>query len=65
MKHTRHLKNTSFQLLFKNVLTELLAARNAFKKLNGASDAIIDISKVISEDDLLSENINALLKVLS
>ncbi|CAD1480615.1 unnamed protein product, partial [Heterotrigona itama] len=53
------------ELLFKNVLTELVAARNAFKKLNGASDGIIDISKMISEDDLLSENINALLKVLS
>ncbi|KAK1122809.1 hypothetical protein K0M31_009251 [Melipona bicolor] len=53
------------ELLFKNVLTELVAARNAFKKLNGASDVIIDISKVISKDDLLSQNISALLKVLS
>ncbi|KAF3429237.1 hypothetical protein E2986_00727 [Frieseomelitta varia] len=53
------------ELLFKNVLMELVTARNAFEKLNAASDAIVDISKVISEDDLLSENINALLKFLS
>ncbi|XP_076758474.1 uncharacterized protein LOC143427872 [Xylocopa sonorina] len=52
------------ELLFKNVLTELVHARNAFEKLNGATDAIIDISKVISDDYLLSENINALLNAL-
>lgn len=53
------------ELLFKNVLTELVVARNAFKKLNGAIETTIDISKVTSDDFLLSENINALLKVLS
>ncbi|CAL7938580.1 unnamed protein product [Xylocopa violacea] len=53
------------ELLFKNVLTELVHARNAFEKLkNGATDAIIDISKVMSDDWLLSENINALLNAL-
>ncbi|XP_076241689.1 uncharacterized protein LOC143183832 [Calliopsis andreniformis] len=51
--------------LFKNVLIEVVHARNAFKKLSGATDAIIDISKLISEDNLLSENVNALLKILS
>ncbi|XP_060824823.1 uncharacterized protein LOC132911843 [Bombus pascuorum] len=56
---------SGIELLFKNVLTELVDARNAFKKLNGDIESIIDISKVISEDYLLSENINALLKILS
>ncbi|XP_017792929.1 PREDICTED: uncharacterized protein LOC108574797 [Habropoda laboriosa] len=53
------------ELLFKNVLIELVYARNAFKKLNGAADNAIDISKIVSEDFLPSENINALLKILS
>ncbi|XP_031847314.2 uncharacterized protein LOC116433400 isoform X1 [Nomia melanderi] len=51
--------------LFKNVLIELALARNAFKKLSGVTDGIIDISKSISDDLLLSENIGALLKILS
>ncbi|KZC12447.1 PREDICTED: uncharacterized protein LOC107190513 [Dufourea novaeangliae] len=51
--------------LFKNVLIELTDARNTFKKLSGVTDAFIDISKSISEDHLLSENIGALLKILS
>lgn len=51
--------------LFKNVLTELVHARNAFEKLNGATNTAIDISKTISDDQLLSEMINALLKALS
>ncbi|CAK9824574.1 Selenocysteine insertion sequence-binding protein 2-like [Anthophora retusa] len=53
------------ELLFKNVLVELVHARNAFKKLNGAAEGTIDISKVVSDDYLPSENINALLKILS
>ncbi|XP_076630371.1 uncharacterized protein LOC143346290 [Colletes latitarsis] len=51
--------------LFKNVLRELLHARNAFKQLSGARNAIIDLSKLISDDYLLSENITTLINVLS
>ncbi|XP_076650331.1 uncharacterized protein LOC143357682 [Halictus rubicundus] len=51
--------------IFLNVLTELAHARNAFKKLSGAKEALIDVPKSISDDCLLSENINALLKILS
>ncbi|XP_017764945.1 PREDICTED: uncharacterized protein LOC108554251 [Eufriesea mexicana] len=51
--------------LFEHVLIELVHARNTFEKLNGAMETNIDISKVISENFLLSENIDALLKILS
>ena len=51
--------------LYKNVLTELVNARNEFKVRSGATAATIDTSKLISEDYLLSENINILLQILS
>ncbi|XP_078032522.1 uncharacterized protein LOC144467542 [Augochlora pura] len=51
--------------IFKTVLIELAYARNAFKTLSGARDPLIDVSKSISSEWLLSENIGALLKTLS
>ncbi|XP_034179153.2 uncharacterized protein LOC117603785 [Osmia lignaria lignaria] len=53
------------EMLFKNVLTELVQARNAFKQLSGTPEAIIDLSKVLPEDYLPSESVNTLLKALS
>ncbi|XP_033341025.2 uncharacterized protein LOC117229008 [Megalopta genalis] len=51
--------------IFETVLIELVHARNAFKTSSGAGDALIDISKSVSAECLLSENIGALLKTLS
>ncbi|XP_076296040.1 uncharacterized protein LOC143216653 [Lasioglossum baleicum] len=50
--------------IFLNVLTELAHARNAFQKLSGAKEALIDVPNSISDDCLLSENISTLLKIL-
>nr|XP_012145814.1 PREDICTED: uncharacterized protein LOC100880499 isoform X2 [Megachile rotundata] len=53
------------EVLFKNVLLELVQARNAFKQLSGTPETTIDISKVLPEDYLPFESVNALLKALS
>ncbi|XP_035728928.1 selenocysteine insertion sequence-binding protein 2-like isoform X1 [Vespa mandarinia] len=50
---------------FWNVLVEVIIARNMFEELRGRSEKIIDISKIIQENGLLTENIGVLLKSLA
>ncbi|XP_015598918.1 selenocysteine insertion sequence-binding protein 2-like [Cephus cinctus] len=50
---------------FKNVLEELVHAKNVYHKLSSKSDKMIDLGKLIPDNDLLiSERINCLLRIL-
>ncbi|KAI4493968.1 hypothetical protein M0802_009344 [Mischocyttarus mexicanus] len=51
--------------LFWNVLVEIIKARNAFEKLHGRSNKMINVSKITQEDGLLMDNIEVLLKSLT
>ncbi|KAK2579899.1 hypothetical protein KPH14_007579 [Odynerus spinipes] len=51
--------------LFWDVLLEVVEARNKYEKLQGRSERTIDVSKIIHENNLLTENIGILLKALA
>lgn len=53
------------EIIFRNVLTELVHARNDYQKLSGGQALPIDTEKINSDDYLMSESIAILMRFLS